>query len=59
MKNTISNIINSGRDAIRSAYMARRQSDNYERFMQGKADVFRVTGTKEQAMFWSQGLLAR
>lgn len=59
MKNTISSIMNTGRDAIRSAYMARRQADNYERFMQGKADVFQVTGTKEQAMFWSQGLLAR
>lgn len=59
MKNTISNTMNSGRNAIRNAYMARRQADNYERFMQGKADVFQVTGTKEQAMFWSQGLLAR
>lgn len=29
-----------------------RQTANYERFMQGKADVFQVTGQKEQAMFW-------
>lgn len=36
-----------------------RQNANYERFMQEKADVFQVTGQKEQAMFWSQNLLAR
>lgn len=30
----------------------RRQNTNYERFVQEKADVFQVTGRKEQAMFW-------
>ncbi len=34
-------------------YMIRRQAANYERFMQEKADVFQVTGAKEQALFWA------
>lgn len=59
MKNTVSNIINTRKNAIRGAYIARRQAANYERFMQEKADVFQVTDTKDQAMFWSQSLLAR
>ena len=33
-------------------YMSRRQTANYERFMQQKADVFQVAETKAQAMFW-------
>ena len=33
--------------------ITRRQNANYERFMQEKANVFQVTGTKEQAMFWT------
>ena len=32
--------------------ISRRQRANYERFMQEKADVFQVTDTKDQAMFW-------
>lgn len=59
MKNTINNIMNTGRNALRNAYTARRQAANYERFMQERADVFQVTDTKDQAMFWSQALLAR
>ena len=35
------------------AYMTRRQDANYERFVQGKADVFQVTEVKSQAMFWA------
>ncbi len=31
----------------------RRQAANYERFMQGKANVFQVTDVKDQAMFWA------
>ncbi len=34
-------------------YMIRRQAANYERFMQEKADVFQVTGSKDQALFWA------
>lgn len=30
-----------------------RQKDNFERFMQEKADVFQVTDAKVQAMFWT------
>lgn len=33
--------------------MVRRQAANFERFMQEKADVFQVTETKAQAMFWA------
>lgn len=33
--------------------IVRRQSANYERFMQERADVFRVAETKAQAMFWT------
>ena len=36
-------------------YIARRQAENYERFMQEKADVFQVTEGKDQAMFWVLG----
>ena len=36
-------------------YMVRRQAENYERFMQEKADVFQVTEGKDQAMFWVLG----
>lgn len=32
---------------------ARRQEANYERFMQGRADVFQVTEGKTQALFWA------
>jgi len=39
--------------------ISRRQSANYERFMQEKADVFQVTGTKEQAMFWVLSPISR
>lgn len=59
MKNTVNTIINTGRSALNHMYMARRQAANQERFMQEKAGVFQVTGTREQAMFWSQALLAR
>jgi len=59
MKNTRNSTMNSSKNAIRHAYTAHRQATNYEQFMQEKADVFQVTGTKEQAMFWSQGLLGR
>lgn len=59
MKNTINNIVNTSRNALHNAYMAHRQAANFERFVQQKADVFQVTGAKEQAMFWSQALLAR
>lgn len=41
------NIIDSIRESI-----TRRQAENFEIFMQEKADVFQVTGPKEQAMFW-------
>ncbi len=33
--------------------MIRRQSVNFERFMQEKADVFQVTEPKVQAVFWT------
>lgn len=59
MKNTISNIINTGRNTALSAYTARRQARNYERFMQERAGIFQVTEQKEQAMFWCQNVLAR
>ena len=39
-------------DTIFKNAMDRRQNENYERFVQEKADVFQVTGQKEQAMFW-------
>lgn len=42
------NIIESIRESI-----ARRQAESFESFMQEKADVFQVTGVKEQAMFWA------
>lgn len=42
------NIIDSIRESI-----VRRQSESFESFMQEKADVFQVTGVKEQAMFWA------
>ncbi len=47
MKYKKKTIIESLRESI-----ARRQNESYERFMQEKADVFQVTSTKEQAMFW-------
>ncbi len=34
-------------------YLANRQSANFERFLQEKADVFQVTELKDQAMFWA------
>ncbi|WP_166543590.1 hypothetical protein [Acutalibacter sp. 1XD8-36] len=40
---------------VKTAYhdlLSHRQSANYERFMQQKADVFQVTDVKDQAMFW-------
>ena len=59
MKNTVNTVMNTGRSVLNHMYMARRQAANQERFMQEKAGVFQVTEVKEQAMFWSQGLLAR
>lgn len=47
MKYKKKTMIESLRESI-----ARRQNESYERFMQEKADVFQVTNTKEQAMFW-------
>ncbi len=52
MKNTIKTIMNT-------LNRTRRQNESLELFMQEKADVFQVTGQKEQAMFWSQCLLGR
>lgn len=57
MKNTISTMMN--RNALAHMYMARRQAANYERFVQERAGIFQVAGQKEQAMFWSQNVLAR
>ena len=59
MKNSINNIMKTGRNALNHIYMARRQAESFEQFMQERAGVFQVTETKEQAMFWSQGLLTR
>ncbi|MCI9225129.1 MAG: hypothetical protein HFE91_06645 [Acutalibacter sp.] len=59
MKNSINNIMKTGRNALNHIYMAHRQAESFEQFMQERAGVFQVTETKEQAMFWSQGLLAR
>lgn len=59
MKNTINSIMNTARNALHSAYMARRQAADLEQSTQEKAGVFQVTGIKEQAMFWNQALLAR
>ena len=42
-------------DTIFKDAMDRRQNENYERFVQEKADVFQVTGQNEQAMFWVLG----
>ena len=47
MKYKKKTIIESLRESI-----ARRQNESYERFMQEKADVFQVTNTKEQALFF-------
>ena len=59
MKNSSNNIMKTGKNALNHIYMARRQVENYERFVQERAGAFQVTETKEQAMFWSQSLLAR
>lgn len=59
MKNSINNIMKTERNALNHIYMAHRQAESFEQFMQERAGVFQVTETKEQAMFWSQGLLAR
>ncbi len=45
MKNTIKTIMNT-------LNRTRRQNESFELFMQEMADVFQVTNTKEQAMFW-------
>lgn len=45
-------------EAIRES-AARRQAESFERFMQEKANVFQVTGVKEQAMFWVLSPIAR
>lgn len=52
MKNTVNTMMNA-------LNTMSRQADNYERFIQEKAGALQVTGKKEQAMFWSQALLAR
>ena len=52
MKNTVNTVRNALNNML-------RQAESFELFMQEKADVFQVTGRKEQAMFWSQNMLAR
>ncbi len=52
MKNTIKTIMNT-------LNRIHCQDESFELFIQEKASVFQVTGAKEQAMFWNQGLLAR
>lgn len=51
MKNTIKTIMNT-------LNRTRRQNESFELFMQERADVFQVTGQKEQAMFWSSACWA-
>ncbi len=52
MKTTAKKLTSTVKTTARDL-LSRRQSANYERFMQQKADVFQVTDVKAQAMFWA------